>query len=119
MWETPFDVSMLDKGVIIHCPDQDLVEDLFNVFKSHGIKWLGSEPMSITNWSRSGEDTCYRVTKDHSLKYGNTSCYSDPCYDNYIKCTFYGTEPDLEISDANFEAIISAGITKGGRSYVG
>lgn len=115
---------MIGQGVIIRCPDKDLVSTLFDIFVENGVGWYGNEPMTTTYWSNNGEYTCYRISRDHSpdnsLRYGSIDCYSDSEYDDYIKCTFYGAEPDFEISDAGFEAIISAGgVTKGGKSHVG
>lgn len=113
-WDTPFDESMLSRGeVIIYCPDGDVVEELFEILRDHGITWYGEESMRYTFWDDQGSDTCYRVTRSGELKRGNTECYSDAMYDDHIKCQFYGIESaDSEISDSDFETIISAG---GGR----
>lgn len=39
MWETPFDVSMLSlkQGVVIHCPNEHLAEELFEIFKENNV----------------------------------------------------------------------------------
>ena len=113
-WDVPFEESMLNRGkVIIYCPDGDLVGELFDILQRHGICWYGGEDMRATFWDDEGSDTCYRVTSKRYLKRGNTLCYSDDEYDDHIKCQFYGIEStDSEISDSDFETIISAG---GGR----
>lgn len=105
--DTSFETSMLSCGVIINCPDRSLVDELFSLLKENGVSWYGSVPMSETHWSSHREETCYRII-DGTMRYGSKGLYSDSEYDNYIRCTFYGAEPDFEISDANFEAIISA-----------
>lgn len=106
--DTSFDESMLESGVIIHCPDQDLVKELFEVLQKNGVRWYGGESMTKTFWDIDQKDTCYRVMKNKEMKRGNVFCYQDSEYRDYIKCTFYGTEPDVEIPDDGFEAIISA-----------
>lgn len=80
--DTPFKESMLKSNpVIVHCPEEALVSELFSI--------------------------CYRVTRGHKLSYAETCDYDD-YPSEYIKCTFYGTAPDIEIPDDGFEAIISA-----------
>lgn len=113
-WDTPFEESMLSRGnVIIYCPDGDLVRELFDILEAHGIRWYGDESMRNTFWDDQGPDTCYRVTSGDRLKRGSTYCYEDDEYDDCVKCQFYGIESaDSEISDSDFETIISAG---GGR----
>ena len=108
--DTPFEESMIKSGVIIHCPDKDLVYDLFEILKRNGIRWYGGmTSMDDTCWNYDRENTCYRVLENKEMKRGNVYCYQGGEYRGYIKCTFYGVEPDFEISDAEFEAIISAG----------
>jgi len=104
--DTPLEISMLFNGVIIHCPDKDLVDELFSFLEENDIKWYGDEPVGETHWHENREETCYRIEPRGTMKYGSRKCYSDSAYRNYIKCTFYGVEPDFEISDAGFEAII-------------
>lgn len=112
--DTPFKESMLESGVIIHCPNEDLVGELFEILRDHGVQWYGGESMNDTYWDDS--DVCYRIMKRGIMRRGDVYCYSDYEYRDYIKCTFYGVEPDFEISDAGFEAIISVGgVNPGGR----
>lgn len=113
-WDTPFEESMLNhRKVIIYCPDEDLARELFDILETHGICWCGNESMRNTHWDDEGPDTCYRVTSRGDLKRGDTACYSDYVYEDHVKCQFYGIESaDSEISDSDFETIISAG---GGR----
>ena len=113
--DTPLEISMLFNGVIIHCPDKDWVDELFSFLEENDIKWYGDEPVGETHWHENREETCYRIEPRGTMKYGSRTCYSDSAYRNYIKCTFYGVEPDFEISDAGFEAIISAGGGNQGR----
>lgn len=113
--DTPLETSMLFKGVIIHCPDRDLAGELISFLKENGITWYGDEPMVETHWNSHREETCYRIEPRGTMKYGSMTFYSGDGYRNYIKCTFYGVEPDFEISDAGFEAIISAGGGNQGR----
>lgn len=107
--DIPFEESMLGSDVIVHCPEKDLVKELFDIFTKNGVKWAGRHPLSITYWDHNGEDTCYRVNKYLDMRYGDTHCYTDSHYNDSIKCTFYGAEPDIEVSDAEFEAIIRGG----------
>lgn len=107
--DIPFDESMLGDDVIIHCPEKDLVKELFDILAENGVGWAGGQPLSLTYWNYSGISTCYRVTKNLSMRYGDTHCYSRADYANSIKCTFYGVEPDIEISDVAFEEVISKG----------
>lgn len=121
-WDLPFEESMLSRGkVIILCPERDLAEELFEVLKAHGIGWYGGESMENIHWDSNEQDTCYRVTNTGSLMYGSTNCYEDSEYNDHIKCQFYGIESaDSEISDSDFETIISAGgVDKGGKVHVG
>lgn len=118
--DTPLETSMLFQGIIVHCPDEDLVGELFSFLEENGITWYGNETMTETHWYENREETCYRIEPRGTIKYGNRECYSNTSYRNYIKCTFYGVDPDFEISDAGFEAIISAGgVIKGGKTNVG
>lgn len=112
---------MLSHGnVIIHCPDEDLAGELFDILEDHGIRWYGGDDMKITHWGTNEEETCYRVTSDGKLMFGYTHLYEDGEYNGYVKCQFYGIESaDDEISDSDFEAIISAVVDKGGKALVG
>lgn len=103
--ETPFEESMIGSGVIIHCPDKDLAEELFDILRDNGVNWWAGESMDDTLWN--GEYACYHIMASRYMKRGDVYYYNGSEYNNYIKCTFYGTEPDIEISDASFEGIIS------------
>jgi len=113
MWETPFDIAMLEHGnIIIHCPSKELASELFRIFLDNGVRWNGDEPMSETHWTSGEEDTCYRITSHRTIKYGRKGYYSDDSeYDDYIKCTFYGIEPpDFDVaSDDELQALLGIG----------
>ena len=110
--DTPFEESMLvgGNGVIVHCPDRDLVEDLFEIFCNNGVGWIGLESLSTTYWDNDKNKTCYRITNDRKLRVGNIYIYDQPVYDGYIKCTFYGADTeDYEINEEGFMALFEAG----------
>lgn len=107
--DIPFDESMIRRGVIIHCPEEDTIAELFDTLKSIGVRWAGHETMDTTYWGQSREDTCYRIRSDKCMYVGDTVCYQNGRYNDYIKCTFYGTESEPEISDTSFEGIICRG----------
>lgn len=113
MWDTAFNISMLTEAeVIIHCPNKDLVGELMDLLAEHGVRWRGFGEVpneDNSSWGDNKEETCYWV-EDNKLSYAEKEYaekYSDGEFRNHIKCTFYGTEPDIEISDASFEGIIS------------
>ena len=83
--DTPLEISMLFNGVIIHCPDKDLVDELFSFLEENDIKWYGDEPVGETHWHENREETCYRIEPRGTMKYGSRTCYSDSAYRNYIK----------------------------------
>ncbi len=109
-WDVPFDESMLDqRKVIIFCPDEELANELFEVLKANGIRWFSGESMDHTYWRNQGDGTCYRIMETGSLRRGSIDLYEDEDYDDYVRCQFYGVESPNDISDSEFEAIISAG----------
>lgn len=99
MWDAPFDESMLSlpQGVVIHCPEECLADELFEIFKRNGVgeNWPN---LSRTNWNGHGKETAYFVKGKNMLygpkKHAKQSGYS---YSSYAKCTFYGT-PDFEVA---------------------
>lgn len=111
IWETPFDLSMLDGDVLILCPDGDLAPKLMVILGEHGVKWDMSDRFAFEGnslWDRYKERTCYRVC-GKSMGYCSKDYYeSNMDYRNYIKSTFYGveSEPGVEISEEEFEAIL-------------
>ena len=89
--ETPFEESMLgNDDIIIHCPNEDLARELFDIFINNGIEWGGSTPLTRTYWKEYGEDTCYRVEINRKIRYCSIYFYSGDEYDDHIRCTFYG-----------------------------
>ena len=48
MWDEVFEPSMLDDQdiLIIHCPTEELAEELFPILKDHGIKWGSGESLN-------------------------------------------------------------------------
>lgn len=118
-WDTAFDISLLENpNIIVHCPSEELAEEFMDLLAEHGVKWngIGETPDRCrTNWGGNQEDTCYWI-EDGLLSYGGRRYvqeYTNEFHD-HIKCTFYGAEPDFEISEAGFEAIILG--SKGGGS---
>lgn len=111
-WETPFDESMLIDKVIIACPSRDAAERLFDIFDEYGIGWYAARS-DRTMWSVHREFMCYRVylcRGELSLAYGKRSTYeTEPEYQHYLKCTFYGEKQMPEISGDCFESILAAG----------
>lgn len=103
--DTPFDESMLDHGVIIHCPDRALVDDLFTILRENGVRWIGENDMTQTLWEKNGNTMCYRVSESRKMWYGSIATYSIWEYNDYMKCTFYGTE--TEESDIDEEKFLS------------
>lgn len=105
-----FEESMIDHGVIIHCPDKRLTEELFDIFRKYKLRWFCNVSLDVTFWEEAGAKTCYRVSPDRLLNYGPTRVYTDRTYRDYIKCTFYGTETeDFDISEDEFLALLEAG----------
>lgn len=85
--DTPFKESMLKSNpVIVHCPEEALVSELFSIFVENGVWWRGGDSMSKTFWDVYRETTCYRVTRGHKLSYAETCDYDD-YPSEYIKCT--------------------------------
>lgn len=111
--DTPFEEIMLDSGssVIIHCPDEELVVELFGILKANGVSWAGSwDTMDITHWEKEYEDTCYRVMPEKKMRHGTVYCYQSEEYNDCIKCTFYGTDTeDIDINEDEFLALLGAG----------
>lgn len=73
MWGAAFEESMLDtcKNLTIHCPKEELAEDLMEIFQRNGIRWCeGSLPMARTYWREHESDTCYWV-ESKSLEYSS------------------------------------------------
>lgn len=122
-WGTPFVESMLQHlPLIVSCPDESLADELMQVLHDNGIRWSGSgSVLSYNNWCNYEEETGYYIRHDHRLEYGSKSFYeTERPYSIFSKCTYVGNEPDFEISDADFEVIISAGgVSKGGNPDVG
>lgn len=102
MWDTPFEESMLDGKVIIHCPDESLADELIDILEAHGIRWGSGTPLvDDTEWGNYREETCYWV-KDKGLSYGSRNHaaeYFQRRYRGYTTCTFYGIKnPDFEVA---------------------
>lgn len=97
MWETPFDESMLDKSLIIHCPDESLATELMELLEKNGVLWVdGQEPTGGSKWHRNREATCYWV-EPRGMSYENmdwAETHQDE-YANHIKCTFYGKDEQI------------------------
>ncbi len=104
MWETAFDLSMLnDSKVIVNCPSIDLVESFMNVLAENGVTWCGGEAPNKYNskWNNNKEETCYWI-ENGTMTYENKQYaeeYADD-FPNHIKCTFYGADTtDFEIAN--------------------
>lgn len=109
MWETPFDPSMLNKDVIIFCPEKELVKELMELLASHGIKWDFSEHLvnyGKNFWSDKNGKTCYRIF-NRRMGYSSRVYYEvTEQFRDYIKCTFYG-EPEPEFEPANDNELLA------------
>lgn len=110
MWETAFEESMLStcRNLIIHCPNEKLVESLMEIFERNGIEWCGGDlPTMYTNWGENESDTCYWV-ESNELSYSEKQYVDnnlDGEYAGHVRCTFYGVEeaPDFDVaSDDEF-----------------
>lgn len=110
MWDVAFDESMLDKNIIIHCPDKSLASELMEILERNGIKWGFSEsPTSHSWWVDYMEETCYWV-ESKSLAYGDIRTAMDDEYISYFKCTFFGTESQNFETATNDELMAFLGI---------
>lgn len=99
MWDTPFEESMLGlpQGVVVHCPDESLAEELFEIFKRNGAgaNWISMEE---TKWDEYREETAYFI-RGKSLLYGPKIHAEERSrsYWKYKKCTFFdAATPDFE-----------------------
>nr|WP_290461273.1 hypothetical protein [Acutalibacter muris] len=115
MWDTPFDESMLGlpQGVVVHCPDESLAEELFEIFRRNDIgkNWID---MKKTQWGEEKEETAYFI-RGKELLYGPKIHAEERSmsYWKYKKCTFFGTDtPDFETA-TNDELIAFLGIGGG------
>lgn len=108
MWDTPFDESMLDESdVIIYCPEEYLAKELMEILERNGVEWsISGNPTCKTNWEEYRHETCYWV-RSKQLSFGDRNCARRRSYADYVRCTFRGEKADFEISEADFEAIIS------------
>lgn len=113
MWNTPFDVSMLGlkHGVVIHCPEEHLAQELFDVFVQNGVGKNWSRGDWNPKWEDYQEETAYFVHGEELL-YGpkvHAEEYSE--YKKYKRCTFFGdTTPDFEAaSDDELKEFLGIG----------
>lgn len=115
MWETPFEEWMLadPKGLAIHCPDEHLAKELFEVFRQNGVGENWNNDLRHTQWDSHKEETTYYVMGKRMLygpkEHGNKS---EP-YCRYTKCTFYGIDyvdpmQDIEVNEEEFLAVLNA-----------
>lgn len=112
MWDTPFDLSMLedeDRKLIVSCPTKELAEEFVQTVHEHGVSWARGEGASHTNWNY-GENTCYYIDRS-MLLYGEKDYADGHRYQSYIKCTFYGVDtPDFEVaSDDEMTTLLGVG----------
>lgn len=115
MWETEFDISILENPkVIVSCPDETLVGSLMNLLAENGVVWRGGEVPSKRNarWQDYKEETCYWI-ENGRMAYGNLSLIEihSGDYANHIKCTFLGIDtPDFDVaSDDELQALLGIG----------
>lgn len=105
MWDTSFDESMLSlkQGVVIHCPEEPLAWELFEIFKRNGVGENWKREEWKPNWEKYQDETAYFV-RGKNLLYGpkihaEQNGYS---YVSYAKCTFFGgTTTDFEAASDN------------------
>ena len=94
MWGVPFEESMLNQNLIIHCPDRNLADELMEILARNGVVWNGNDSVATSNprWDNYGKETCYWVERKR-LSYGELSYAMDKSeYREHIKCTFYGED---------------------------
>lgn len=115
MWDMPFEESMLGlpQGVVVHCPDEGLAEELFEILRRNDIgkNWID---MKKTQWGEEKEETAYFI-RGKELLYGPKIHAEERSmsYWKYKKCTFFGTDaPDFETA-TNDELIAFLGIGGG------
>lgn len=105
MWETAFDESMLNthENLIIHCPYEELAEDLMKILERNGVTWCDEEKPTVdTEWDECERNTCYWV-ESKKLSYGDKRYAEDDHYGEeskeHIRCTFYGVDtPDFDVA---------------------
>lgn len=99
MWDIPFDPSMLREDVIVHCPDKELVYELMRIFDEHRIHWKNDCTCSSAAnlWNNKAENTCYRI-HNGQMNYDSKYFYEEQRFQSYIKCTFYGEQPDFDVA---------------------
>lgn len=99
MWETPFDVSLLDApdGVSINCPTEELEREVAAMFDSLGLRYPGGNELSAqTPWEEYKEEFCYCVV-DGKVRRGDKITVEESSWSKSTKCTFYGIEtPDFD-----------------------
>lgn len=49
MWGVPFEESMLNQNLIIHCPDRDLADELMEILARNGVVWNGSDSVATSD----------------------------------------------------------------------
>ncbi len=110
MWDTPFEEEMLvyENGVVINCPTEELERELARILDVYGIAYRGGVKASTQTsvWDRFGEDFCYFVRGNDLFRgeKGDADIFS---WGESIRCTFNEATQREEVSDADFEAIIS------------
>ncbi len=111
MWGTPFEEAMLsyENGVVINCPTEELEREMARILDDYGIAYIDTVAASAMTsiWDRFGEDFCYFV-RDGVLFRGEKENADMFRWEKSSRCTFYEAMHQEEISDADFEAIISA-----------
>lgn len=97
MWETPFDLSLLDTEpqIIVNCPTEDAERKLASILAERGITYLGGKsPVDVPSWSDYQEKFCYFIN-GKSLYRGVKSDTDIRSWSSSFKCTF----SDIEFSD--------------------
>lgn len=112
MWDDPFDTFMLEgeNAVVVNCPDEDSEREFAAILGALGISYPdGVNIFSVQDvWESYREGFCYFI-EGRVARRGPKAHADYDQYRHYKKCTFYGADSDIEISDAGFDAIISAG----------
>lgn len=108
MWETPFEISMLENSrVAIHCPGGSDAEGLMEILENCGVKWCtGESPLTTNNcWDAYKEGTVYYIV-NRVMTYGHIE--NSNIHREYARCTFYGVDtPDFDVaSDDEFRSLL-------------
>ena len=110
MWDEPFSIDILDgsQGVVVNCPNRDLERELASVLGDHGITYPDGAKLILSDqWKKYGEDFCYFIDVPYKTTRRGPRQHADMSeFRSYERYTFFGEQPEYEISDDSFYSII-------------